>query len=222
MKTTVLLVAGIAAAATADVQPFTETFEDAAGWIAGDFGPLNEVASGAADGSSYVSTDRSFENTDPGSFDVLFRGEPSTLPGIVPEPSGGAFQGDYIASGIDTLRFDFRHNGVAPVTAFVRFSPPARFPGAIAVEFAPVLPNQWQTIELDISALSPNFVSFSGASYQAIFNDIGLVQIGVDSTNLAGLPGTFTFDLDNVEIVPAPSAAGVLGLGLLAAARRRR
>jgi len=222
MKTALFTVAALAGAAFANVDPFTETFETNAGWNDGEFNPLTEVASGSSDGTSYVSTTRTFANTDPGSFDVLFRGEPSVLPGLIPDASGGAFGGDYISSGITQLSFDIRHNGVAPVNFFARFAPPTRFPGGIAVEFVPVFAGSWTTVTLDISSTSPNFVSFEGMTYEDVFENVGLIQIGVDSTNLAGVPADFTFDLDNVAITPTPGVTGVLAIGGLIAARRRR
>ncbi|MEM1186354.1 MAG: hypothetical protein AAGI53_15295 [Planctomycetota bacterium] len=222
MKRAILAMAMATGVAAANVDDFTETFETNAGWIDGGFTPLTEVASGSSDGTSYVTTNRSFLNTDPGSFDVLFRGEPSVLPGIIPDASGGAFQGDYISSGITQLSFDVRHNGVAPVNFFVRIAPPTRFPGAIAVEFVPVFGGSWTTVTIDISSSSFNFVSFEGFTYDDIFDDVGLIQIGIDSTNLAGIPGDFTFDLDNVSITPTPGVTGVLAIGGLVAARRRR
>jgi len=222
-----IAIAAAASTVSADVQPFTETFETNAGWNNGDFQPLTEVAAGAKDGSSYVTTQANFQNIDPtsdeGSFLTLFRGEPSVLPGIVPDASGGAFIGDWRASGIQTISLDIRHDGFAPVNFFVRIANINRFPGAIAVFFQPILPGQWTTIELDVSPDSPNFVSFEGQDHAAVFSNAGLVQIGIDARPLATAPNPFTFDLDNVSIdVPGPSVLAAVAFGGLALGRRRR
>ncbi|MEM7754034.1 MAG: hypothetical protein AAF297_00180 [Planctomycetota bacterium] len=219
--------AGLVGTAIASVSPFTETFDTAANWAGSDFQPLTEVATGGLDGSSYVSTTGNFQNVDPttdeGSFQVLFRGEPSFLPGIVPDASDGAFIGDYIDAGIETISLDVRHDGVAPVNFFVRIANVNRFPGAVAVFFVPVFAGSWATIEIDISADSPNFVSFEGQDYDAVFSNAGVVQVGIDARPLAGIPSDFTFDVDNVSInVPTPGAFAAVALGGFAAARRRR
>lgn len=219
---TAVALASLAGQASAVVVPFTETFDTTAGWTNTDFAQPTLVASGGPDGSSFISTRRSFANSSAGSFEVLFRGEPSLIPGITPDASGGAFIGNWIDAGVDNISFDIRHNGVAPVNFFVRIANVARFPGAIAVEFQPVFGGQWTTISLDLTPDSPNFVSFEGADYNAVFSNAGPVQIGIDAGALAGIPGDFTFELDNVTITPAPGAAfALLAAGGLAARRRR-
>ncbi len=219
---TVVALASLAGQASAVVVPFTETFDTTAGWSNTDFAEPTLVGSGGLDGSSYISTQRSFANSSAGSFEVLFRGEPSLIPGLLPDASGGAFIGNWIDAGVDNISFDIRHNGVAPVNFFVRVANVNRFPGAIAVAFQPTFAGQWTTISLDLSPDSPNFVSFEGADYNAVFANAGIIQIGIDAGVLGGIPGDFTFDLDNVTITPAPGAAfALLGACGLAARRRR-
>ncbi len=219
---TVVALASLAGQASAVVVPCTETFDTTAGWSNTDFAEPTLVGSGGLDGSSYISTQRSFANSSAGSFEVLFRGEPSLIPGLLPDASGGAFIGNWIDAGVDNISFDIRHNGVAPVNFFVRVANVNRFPGAIAVAFQPTFAGQWTTISLDLSPDSPNFVSFEGADYNAVFANAGIIQIGIDAGALGGIPGDFTFDLDNVTITPAPGAAfALLGACGLAARRRR-
>jgi MYXO-CTERM domain-containing protein len=219
---TLIALAATAGHAAAVVVPFTETFETTAGWANTDFAEPTLVASGGLDGSSYISTQRSFANSTAGSFEVLFRGEPSLIPGITPDASGGAFIGNWIDAGVDNISFDIRHNGVAPVNFFVRVANVARFPGAVAVAFQPTLAGQWTTISLDLSLDSPNFVSFEGADYNAVFSNAGIIQIGIDAGALGGVPGEFTFELDNVTITPAPGAAlALVAAGGLVGRRRR-
>jgi hypothetical protein len=211
-----------AGGASGVVVPFVETFETDAAWTNTDFVAPDFVASGGKDGSSYISTTRSFVNSADGDFDVLFRGEPSLIPGLVPDASGGAFIGNWIDAGVTELSFDIRHNGFAPVNFFARVANAARFPGAIAVAFQPVLPGQWTTITLDMTETSPNFVSFEGQDYASVFTNAGPVQIGIDAGALGGIPQDFTFDLDNVRIVPTPGTAVALAFGGVLASRRRR
>lgn len=213
-------VASVAAAQS--VSPFTETFNDGvANWLDTGFAPLTLVPNGGPDGSAAARAGFDFVNTNDGDFSVLFRGENDPTFGF--DASGGAFIGDYISSGITEVSFDIRHNANVPLSFFVRLATPQRFPGAVAVAFAPVVPGEFQRITLDISESSPNFVTFEGSDFQTVLGNVGLLQIGVVTPDgFGGVDAGFTFDLDNVAIVPTPAAASLLGLAGLAAVRRRR
>ena len=137
-----LVVSALATAGT--VVPFTEDFEDgASNWLAGDFLPATEVASGGVGDSAYISAQTGFEFAEEGGFNVVFRGNTGFFPGT--DASDGNFFGNWIADGVTNLSFDIRHDIAGPATFFVRFaanSNGAPFPGAVAVEFQPVLPGE--------------------------------------------------------------------------------
>ena len=86
-----------------------------------------------------------------------------------------------------------------------------------------MLPNTWTTVTFAISAANPQFVTFEGSNFGAVFSSISNVQLAYSVP--AGFEGSglgIQFDADNISIVPAPGAAAVLlgGLGMIA--RRRR
>ena len=206
------LVAGPGLSATV---PFSEEFAaDASNWYdAGSTGPLSWVAAGGPDGSAYASGAINFAPFIPGDTLTAVRAQDEF------GSSGGAFEGSYIVEGVLALSVFVRHDAPVPLNVFTRLSGPANFPGAIAVAFAPVLPNTWTELVFDLTATSPQLVSFEGSSYAAVFGDIGHVQIGVEvPAALAGLDVDYDFQIDRVSLVPEPTTAAMLALGLLGVA----
>lgn len=222
---------------SADVVDFTETFAfDPLAFNSNWRGPdaagndlLTRVESGGPDGSAFVSFESSFADFPDGSgmgggqpTPVLFRGQQNF------DSSGGAFVGDWIEDGVTELSFEFRHNLPVPVTVFSRFASNANFPGALAIDFAPVLPFQWTEVSIAIDPTSPQFISFENSDFESIFSDIANIQIGVSvPEGFGGSPVPFTFDLDNVQVttaaVPEPATGLFLGtLTMMTIARRRR
>lgn len=200
--------------------PFTEAFSaDASGWLDNASGSLTHAASGGQDGGGFVSTQFNFVgSTAGGQGPVLFRGNATA--------SGGAFTGNWLTDGVATLSAWVRHDSDVPVNFFARFVAPAGFPGAIATVSTPVAASgDWTQIAISISPSNPQFVSFEGSDFAAIFSSIGRVQIGASiPTALAGVDRVVHFDLDSVSIegaVPEPTALTVFGLGLAALALRR-
>lgn len=225
MKKTALLTIAIAAgSAAADLSnPYTEDFNDGANnWLDGGFGAPSEFAAGGVDDSGYIGAQTGFEFSDPGGLNVVFRGNTGLLPGT--DASGGNFFGDWISNGVTGFSFSIRHDIPVPVTVFARIaanSNGAPFPGAVAVNFAPVAAGEWTEVSFDISADNPAFVTFEGATFESIFSNVGFLQIGVTAPDaLLGDPTLFDVGLDNVSIVPAP--ASLLGLAPIALAARRR
>jgi hypothetical protein len=198
--------------------PFTETFDDgSAGWLDGLFQPLVEAPSGGFDGSPFVAAVGDL-NADAGNGVSIFR--------ALPTSSGGAFTGNYIAGGIDTLTLDVMHDVGQDVQFFVRFAGPANFPGAFfyAPELAPS--GEWTTLSFDLNPSSPLFgaegdpMDWPGIFDQA-FSNVGNIQVvALKPDGFSGGPSTFS--LDQVSIIPAPGAAVVLTAGALAGVRRRR
>ncbi|MEM0914612.1 MAG: PEP-CTERM sorting domain-containing protein [Planctomycetota bacterium] len=206
--------------ALAVTNPFTESFDtDAANWgtnVAST--PATHVATGGAiDNGGYISTVFDFSGTSAGQTPVLFRGQDEL------GSSGGAFEGNYIADGVTEYSMYVRHNAPTPLTFFTRFASAVNFPGGTAIEFVPVLPNQWTEIVFAIDPSNPEFVSFSGTSFGAVFSSIGHVQPGIEvPAALGGANTQITFDLDEVTIVPEPATLGLAALGGLAMLTRRR
>lgn len=227
----VSVAAGFAAAvvlvqtASAIVVPFTEGFAtDAAGWRARDgVSPLGFNPAGGPDGSSYASTAFSFSANLAGDQVTLIRGEDTF------GSSAGNLFGNYLANQVSTLSFVVRHNATEPLTFFLRVARSLSNPGGttgVAAIFAGVPANEWTTLTLPI-AFNPA-LTYEGPPtlpfHNAIFSAIARLQIGVTNlpAGVAGATPAFTFDIDQVRIIPTPSAAAALGLLLAPALRRRR
>ncbi len=206
--------AAFASGATAAIVPFTEDFtRGAADWRDAAGNPLTWVAAGGRDGGSFVETSYLVPDPPPPFGAILFRAQDEF------GSSGGAFEGDWIADGVDGFSFFLWHDAPLPLNVFARFAGPANSPGAAGIAFAPVVPATWTKVFIPIFDGSPNLI-LEGASFQDVFSDIGHVQIGIAPGG--GLIGqNITVRLDKVSIVPGPGAIAVLA-GLLAVRVRAR
>lgn len=209
-------------AAFAATVPFTENFtSDSANWFnATSSGPVDWQAAGGPDGSSYATTDFNPINSQVDDTAVLFRAQDEF------GSSGNQFVGDYVTEGVTEFSTFVRHNAAVPVNFFVRFSTAINFPGGVAIDFVPVLPNVWTEITVAIDALNPQFVTFEGSDFATVFGAVGHIQVGPSiPAALAGVDTNLTIDLDQPTIVPEPgSGLMLLGVGVCAmmTARRRR
>jgi hypothetical protein len=213
-----LILAAAGANAAAVVVPFTEHFNSgAANWAQADGSPAIWSPAGGPDGSGYISGSINFSNS-------VFNEPLAFLRGHAAQgASGGAFAGDWLASGVESFSFFIRHNGPVPIPIFTRFASPFNFPGGIALEVIPVQPDTWTQITIPIHPDNPQFITFEGSIFDAVFPNIGNIQFGVLAPRgLAGMDTTVTFDIDMVMIVPAPGSLALLGLAALAPRRRRR
>jgi hypothetical protein len=219
LNAAIITLAGTAAIASGSVVPFSESFDAGANnWLSGAFTPLTWNAAGAADGSSYVSANLDLNNAGPFGLTVI-RGQADQ------GASGGAFAGDYLAGGITTVSFDFRHNAGQDLGIALRVAQPANFP-AFAVELPETVESgSWVTLSFELSFFNP-LVTIEGAPSPAAFNaimaNVGNLLISADRPDGLDTPLLVDFDIDNVTITPTPSSAALLGLGGLFAARRRR
>lgn len=216
MMTSVMMISLSVAAFAVDV-PFTETFAGGpSGWT--NFNnsvPADWFATGGVADSAYASGAYNFVNNVDGDTPIILRGQGSN------NASGGAFVGNWLAEGVTAYSFAVRHDAPVPLNFFTRFATPMNFPGAIGVGFAPVLPNTWTEIVIPIDPSNPQFVSFEGSDFNTIFSNIGNIQIGANvPAALAGVDASYTFDIDNVSIVPEPASALLLVLGGVALRRR--
>jgi len=213
----VALAAGLAHAGS--VSPFTETFESGTnGWLQGSFSAPTYNATGALDGSAYISSSADLNSAGPFGLTV-FRGQDDF------DASGDAFVGNYLTSGINRVSFDFRQNSGQDLGIALRVASSNNFP-AFAVELAnPVASGEWVTLSFELDFSNP-LVTIEGAPTQAAFDQvmaaIGNLQVSVDRPDGLDTPLVVDFDLDNVSITPAPGSLALLGLGGLAFNRRRR
>jgi len=219
LSTAAIVLIGLAPVVHADVDPFVEDFDAGpANWRdVGGVDDLDWSASGGPDGGAFAFTDFNFVDNQEGDSQILFRGHDEF------NSSNNAFVGNWFDKSVSEFSFFVRHDAPFPLTYFTRFASPANFPGAIAVKFTPVLPNQWTEIIFDIDPDNPEFVSFEGTDFETVFSNIGHLQIGVSvSEELAGFDRSLTFDLDKVQVVPAPAALALLAGAGLTMRRRRR
>ena len=212
------VVALLSAPALAVINPYTEQFSGpAANWSSSStFTPLSYPLSGGPDGSAYGSSGFGFAANSIGDFPILFRAQNSF------GSSGGAFSGDWLGAGVTSLTFSVRDNAPAPVTFFARFS--SGGPGVVSLQSVAVQPNTWTTFTVQIDPLAPFIYEGSPALFTSTFTNMDRLQIGVVvDAGLAGQPGPYTFDIDNVGIVPSPATGAVLvgALGLAGLRRRR-
>lgn len=213
-----LVGAAVAAPAFALTAPYTETFSSpAANWSsAATFTPLTYFPAGGPDASGYASRSVSFATNPAGDIPLIFRGQSNF------GSSGGNFWGDWTNGAVTTFSFSVRHDAPTPVSFFARFTPGAT--GAVALVSPPVQPNTWATFTVAIDPSTPFIYEGPGVTFATTFSNVNRVQVGVMvDAAIAGQAGPYTFDIDNVSIVPAPGAGAALaGLGLVAMRRRRR
>ena len=221
---TLLAVAGLAFPMTIQAVelPFTEDFDaDVANWVNFNSSALlNFNADGGPDGSSYASGDINFVDLEVDDSPVVFRATTTVLG----EASDGAFFGNWIEDGVTEFSMQVRHNAPIPLTLLTRFAPPLNFPGGSALNFAPVLPNVWTELVVDISPTNPQFVTFEGQTFEDVFDNVGNIQLFVGDLpeSLAGLDQVFTFDVDKATVVPEPANLLLLWIGLTALCLRTR
>lgn len=219
----ILAVSFLAASSQASINGFVEDFgADAANWRNFNGSAVLEwVATGGPDGSAYASSLFNLGGTSPGGFPpTVIRAQSSF------GSSNGEYVGNWIAAGVTGVSFDIRHNLSEAVTLTGRFATPANTPGASTVSQTVIAPNQWTTITFDLTEGSPDIISLGGGTYNAIFSNIGNIQIGFNvPASLAGQNIDARFDIDNFAIVPAPGTGAGLAMAFGAfglASRRRR
>lgn len=204
-----------APSAMAATVPFTEDFSsDSANWRdAAGVNPLGWVSTGGPDGGAFARGTFSFASSGVQDTPAVFRGQSSF------GSSGGAFVGDWLGGGVTEFRALVRHDAPTDLTFFGRFASPFNFPAMVAVFPSVVSPHEWTPISV---LLAPsNFIAEGPSTFNGVFGNVGNVQLGVLAGPLAGSPGTVTFDLDKVRIVPEPATLSLLVLGSWLALRRR-
>ncbi len=150
---------------------------------------------------------------------AVFRAEDSF------DSSNDAFVGDWIGAGITLVSIDVRHDGGDDMSFFLRTAVPANSPSAIFLSPVAVSSGQWTTLTFAIDESSPFYIPAGAPSptfFEDVMGNIANFQVGVIPGNGYAGNASVNFDLDNVRLLPTPASAALLGLGGLAAARRRR
>jgi hypothetical protein len=193
--------------------PFTENFtSSAANWAdASGQNLATFVPSGGPDGSSYVSTPFNTSASADGDGIIVFRGQDEF------NSSNHAFEGNWLAGGINHFSAYVRSDAPVPVTFFVRFATASNFPGVAADNGTVAQPNTWTLLSFDINPSQINSTLFpEGPSsfYDSVFTGLGHVQIGFDVPTGYGMANNaFTFGLDKVSINTPEPTSFVLALG---------
>ncbi|PCI07226.1 hypothetical protein COB72_10620 [bacterium] len=220
MKT--ILITTLAAASTlsmAGVASFTETFETgASNWLQGSFTAPGHVASGALDGSAYISSTADLNSAGPFGLSV-FRGEDNF------DASSDAFVGNYLAGGITQISFDFRHHADVDLEVALRVASSNNFPGLDVELTHAVMGGEWVTLSFDLDFSNP-LITLEGPPtldfYNSVMEAVGNLQVSVARPDGVTTPFIVDFDLDNVALIPTPSSLAMLSIGGLLATRRRR
>jgi len=196
--------------------PVTESFDTGAeNWRTVDgVTDADWFATGGADGGGYISTTVDVPEFIP-PFGVLgFRGQDEY------NSSNNAFVGDWLAAGVTQFSFSVRHDALAPLQFFARIAAPDNTNGAVLLDFGVVTSGEWTELTFDISAFNPGIV-FEGSDFNTTFSNVGHIQIGaVPDDALANT--SFTFDIDEISIVPAPGALALFAPAACIMRRRRR
>lgn len=219
---TSLLVLFAAAGAGAVTVPFTESFDaSVSGWENATNNPLAWTATGGSDGGGYASGTFNFLG-----YTSAFGGGPVVLRASATDnPSGGAFIGNWLTSGVGTLTANVRHDAPEALTFFLRIASSFNFPGAVFTGTQTVASNVWTQITFAIDPASP-FCIAEGSTCAAALGNVGNLQLGTSAP--AGLVDddvAYTISVDQVSLlpIPEPGTALLFGLGLagLAGAGRR-
>jgi hypothetical protein len=206
--------------ASAGIIDFRESFASgAANWRNSNGASiLNWSAAGGPGGASFVTS--------------LFNLSATTVGGFPPTviraaqsygSSDGAYVGNWIATGVTGVTFQFRHNLSETISVTGRFATPVNTPGASVVSAVVVAPNTWTMISFDLREGSSDIVSLGGGTYAGIFSNIGNMQFGFSVPGaLAGQNIDASFDLTEFAIVPAPGSFAFFGLAAVCGTRGRR
>ena len=219
-----LALACLTASASA-VTSFTETFNtNASNWLNGASAAPTYSSTGGVSNSGFVSYTSTFSSAATGSFgasplQILFRGNSGS------SASGGAFTGNWITSGVESITVSVRHNYTTSLNLYARLDAGSGRAASLAdTSLYAVAPNTWTTISIPIVDTNPPFLSYGAGTFSTVFSNIQNVQLGFY------LPASTTFTnfemaVDNIAVTvpePASFALAALGLGALTLRRRSR
>ncbi len=129
--------------------------------------------------------------------------------------------GDYLGAGVTAITVDMRNQGTTTLQMrVVLFGLGNRWTSTTPVTLAPN--SGWQHLTFPITQSSLSRVLGSG-TYQDSLGSVSQIMFR-HATGLSsgGTTVSATVGIDNVAAIPAPGAAGVLGVGAVLAGMRRR
>lgn len=217
------------AAAQAVTVPFAEGFGGgASGWVIGlvpsGTGSPAWSSSGGADGGGFISMSRTMSASQfngSGFGFIAFRGNAAN------DASGDAFVGNWLTEGVSAFSASVRHTSPAALNFYLRIDAGGGAAGSSIVFSVPS--DTWTNISVPIVESPSNFQSYGAGTFNSVFSNVQNVQIALAPTQPAEvLDGTtsYTFGLDDVAVVPEPSAVLLvlsgLGVGVVGCVRRTR
>jgi hypothetical protein len=130
------------------------------------------------------------------------------------------WNGDYITEGVSQISMDIRNSGNTELNVRLAFQSNTGSRGSTNDVFLLAPGSGWMSVTFDITDL---FVESGPDTPLELLSAVNQMRIlSSEDPNYRGDIIAATLDVDNIFAVPAPGAAGLLTLGGLAAARRRR
>lgn len=214
------------AAAQAVTVPFAEGFGGgASGWVVGivpsGTGSPTWSSSGGADGGGLISMSRTMSASQfngSGFGFIAFRGNAAN------DASGDAFVGNWLTEGVSVFSASVRHTAPAALNFYLRIDAGGGAAGSSVVFSVPS--NTWTSIAVPVVESPSSFQSYGAGTFSSVFSNVQNVQIALAATQPAEvLDGTtaYTFGLDDIAVVPEPSAVllvlSALGFGMVGRVR---
>jgi hypothetical protein len=130
------------------------------------------------------------------------------------------WNGDYITEGVSEISMDIRNSGNTELNVRLAFQSNTGSRGSTNDVFLLAPGSGWMSVTFDITDL---FVESGPDTPLELLSAVNQMRIlSSEDPSYRGDIIAATLDVDNIFAVPAPGAAGLLALGGLAAARRRR
>lgn len=203
--------AAAASQASAATPGFVEDFQPGLHGWGSNSSAVTHVLTGGADGpaDAFART----ENTDP-QVQMLIRATSSGNTDVT---------GDYLGAGINQISFAINELGIDDGLV-IRLGFGQRGNFWVSNETFDPSADTWETFTIDL--VESNFTSVFGGlgTFNAALSNVQRLQFRLDPGDPSIMPevGQGDFGVDNVTLIPTPGAAGLLALGGVLAARRRR
>lgn len=130
------------------------------------------------------------------------------------------WNGDYVSAGVSQISMDIRNSGNTDLHVRLAFQSNTGSRGSTNDVFLLAPGSGWMNVTFDITDL---FVESGPDTPLELISMVNQMRIlSSEEPDYRGDVIAATLDVDNILAVPAPGAAGLLALGGIAAARRRR
>lgn len=224
-----LVVAACCSASAANVAPYTELFSSSNSlWTQNSNAAANWFSSGGVGGitDGYITTLFNVPTTASGT-PVIARATGSN------NPSDGHFIGSY--ADITTISFSVKSDATFAVPIALRLGG-AMGGVAITIDGGLLQPgSDWTTFTFELSPTNSKIISYEGtpgadnaAKFATATSNVANLQVFLNLSEPGYVPPTtatsVTFSVDSVTVVPEPTSAMLIGLGVptLILMRRRR